>query len=81
MRDYIQQARVHVRETWQEMEAGLSITSHYVDEHLVQRKTLRSGKNTNKCLDKELVVMGDAEKQQSYLGRSQVSSSILLDNL
>uniref|UniRef100_A0AAZ3Q188 NACHT domain-containing protein n=1 Tax=Oncorhynchus tshawytscha TaxID=74940 RepID=A0AAZ3Q188_ONCTS len=60
----------------QEMEAGLSLASHYVDVRLVQRQILiGSGKNTSKCLEKDLVVIGDAERRRGSLARSQVFES------
>lgn len=62
--------------TCQDIEEGLSLTSHYVDRHVCQREILRSGKNTNKCLEKELVIMGDTERQKSLLGQSQVTVSL-----
>ncbi|KAM6957836.1 MHC class II transactivator [Aplochiton taeniatus] len=71
--EYIQQAKAHMKKMYEEMEAGLCMSSHYVDVRLVQRQILiRSGKNANKCLDKELVAMGDAERQRGWMGRSQI---------
>ncbi|XP_071398231.1 uncharacterized protein ciita isoform X2 [Centroberyx affinis] len=72
VKDYFQQAKAHMRQTCQDMEAGLSLTPHYVDAQVVQRTILRSRKNANKCLDKELIIMGDAERQKNFLGRSQI---------
>ncbi|XP_045075695.1 MHC class II transactivator [Coregonus clupeaformis] len=61
---------------FQETEAGLSLASHYVDVRLVQRQILiGSGKNANKCLEKDLVVMGDTERRRGSLARSQVFES------
>ena len=60
------------------MEDGLSLMSHYVDMQVSQREILRSGKSTNKCLDKELVIMGDTDRQKSLLGQGQVRVSLLL---
>ncbi len=54
------------------MESGLSLTSHYVDVKLSQREIFRSGKNSTKVLDKELVIMGDTDRQKSLLGHNQV---------
>uniref|UniRef100_A0A667W8M2 Class II, major histocompatibility complex, transactivator n=1 Tax=Myripristis murdjan TaxID=586833 RepID=A0A667W8M2_9TELE len=71
VKDYIQQAKAHMLQS-QEMEADLSLTSHYVDVQLVERSILRCAKNTNKSLDKELAIVGDAERQKSSLGRSQI---------
>ncbi|XP_008290066.1 MHC class II transactivator isoform X2 [Stegastes partitus] len=70
--DYIQEAKAHMSHACQDMETGLSLTSHYVDVKVSQREILRSGKNTNKCLDKELVIMGDTDRQKSLLGPSQI---------
>ncbi|XP_072224242.1 MHC class II transactivator [Leuresthes tenuis] len=72
VRDHIQEAKAHMCRTCQDMEAGLSLTSHYVDVRVSQRETARSGKNTNKCLDKELVITGDADRQKSSLGHSEI---------
>ncbi|XP_071031320.1 MHC class II transactivator-like [Oncorhynchus clarkii lewisi] len=76
--EYIHQAKAHLRGMCQEMEAGLSLASHYVDVRLVQRQILiGSGKNTSKCLEKDLVVIGDAERRRGSLARSQVFESSL----
>lgn len=72
VKDYIQEAKAHISQTCQDMEEGLSLTSHYVDVQVSQREILRSGKNTNKALDKELIIMGDTDRQKSLLGQSQV---------
>ncbi|XP_042360913.1 MHC class II transactivator isoform X2 [Plectropomus leopardus] len=71
VKDYIQGAKVHISQTCQDMEAGLSLTSHYVDVPMSQRE-MCSGKSTNKVLDKELIIMGDTDRQKSLLGRSQI---------
>ncbi|XP_071199725.1 uncharacterized protein [Salvelinus alpinus] len=71
--EYIHQAKAHLRGMCQEMEAGLSLASHYVDVRLVKRQILiGSGKNASKCLEKDLVVIGDAERRRGSLARSQV---------
>ncbi|XP_028267005.1 MHC class II transactivator isoform X2 [Parambassis ranga] len=72
VKDYIQEAKAHVSQTCQYMEPGLSLDAHYVDVRLSPREILCSGKNTNKCLDKELVIMGDTDRQSSMLGHAQV---------
>ncbi|XP_039979858.1 MHC class II transactivator isoform X2 [Xiphias gladius] len=72
VKDYIQEVKAHMSQTCQDMDEGLNLTSHYVDMQVSLREILRSGKNTNKCLDKELVIMGDTERQQSFLGKSQI---------
>lgn len=72
VKEYIQEAKAHMSKTCQDMEVGLSLTSHYVDMKMSQREILRSGKNTNKFLDKELVIMGHTDRQKSLLGQRQV---------
>ncbi|KAM7386585.1 hypothetical protein PAMA_009274 [Pampus argenteus] len=73
VKDYIQEAKAHMSQTCQEMEAGLSLTSHYVDVKVIRKEILRSGKNTvPKCLDKELVIMGETDRQKSLLGKAQI---------
>uniref|UniRef100_UPI0037E7D497 MHC class II transactivator isoform X1 n=2 Tax=Semicossyphus pulcher TaxID=241346 RepID=UPI0037E7D497 len=72
VKDYIQEAKAHMSQTCQDMEAGLGLTSHYVDVQVSQRQILHSGKQSNKFLDKEMVIMGDTDRQKSLLGRSQI---------
>lgn len=64
-------------QTFQDIEGGLSLASHYVDVPVSQREGLyRCGKNTNKFLDKEIHIMGDTDWQKSLLRHSQVKSSL-----
>ncbi|XP_056143604.1 MHC class II transactivator [Lampris incognitus] len=73
VREYIVQAKAHIKQTCMEMGMGLRLTSHYVDTRLTERKCLfSSGKISNKCLEKKLVIMGDVERQRNSLGRSQI---------
>ncbi|XP_047427221.1 MHC class II transactivator isoform X3 [Mugil cephalus] len=72
VKEYIQEAKAHVGLMCRDMEEGLSLTSHYVDVKVNQRETLRSGKNTNKTLDKELVIMGDTDRQKSCVEPAQM---------
>ncbi|XP_073349959.1 uncharacterized protein ciita [Pagrus major] len=72
VKDHIQEAKAHMSQTCQDMEAGLSLTSHYVDVQVSQRETFHSGKNTSKFLDKEIIIMGDTDRQKSLLGRGQI---------
>ncbi|XP_070704749.1 MHC class II transactivator [Pempheris klunzingeri] len=72
VKDYIQEAKAHMSKTCQDMEAGLSLTSHYVEVQLSQREIFRSGKNTNKFLEKELIIMGDTDRQKCLLVRNQI---------
>lgn len=81
VKDYIQEAKAHMSQTYQDMETGLSLSSHYVDVQVSQREVIRSGKNTNKCLDKELVIKGDTDRQKTMLALNQVGASLLLDRL
>lgn len=76
VKDYIQEAKAHMNQSCQDMGSDLSLTSHYVNVQLSQREILRSGKNTNKDLDKELVIMGDTDRQKSLLGQSHVRVSL-----
>lgn len=76
VKDYIHEAKAQMSRTCQDMEAGLSLTTHYVDVQVSQREIFRSGKNTNKFLDKELVIMGVTDKQKSLLVQSQVRVSL-----
>lgn len=47
--------------------------SHYIDTPLVQRKlVIRTGKNANKCLEKELVVLSDSERKKAMMHRSHL---------
>lgn len=55
-----------------EMEEGLSITFHYVDQHVSQREIYRSGKNTSKCSDKEFAITGRTQRQKNLLQLNQV---------
>uniref|UniRef100_A0A3Q3WG60 NACHT domain-containing protein n=1 Tax=Mola mola TaxID=94237 RepID=A0A3Q3WG60_MOLML len=58
---------------------SLSLTSHYVDGQVSQRETLfRCGKNKNKFLDKELIIMGDTDRKKSLLHPTQSKRYILL---
>ncbi|XP_032393543.1 uncharacterized protein ciita isoform X2 [Etheostoma spectabile] len=72
VKDYIQEAKAHMSQICQDMESDLGLDSHYVDVQLSKREILRSGKNTNKDLDKELVIMGDTDRQKSLLGQSHI---------
>lgn len=70
--DYIQEAKAHMNQTCDETEAGLSLTSHYVDVQMIRRETRWPGRTANKCLSKQLVILGDTDRQNRLLGRSQV---------
>uniref|UniRef100_A0A665W495 Class II, major histocompatibility complex, transactivator n=1 Tax=Echeneis naucrates TaxID=173247 RepID=A0A665W495_ECHNA len=62
----------------QDMEEGLSLTSHYVDMQVCRREILRSGKSATKSLDRELIIMGDTDWQKRLLGQNKSKSYMLL---
>uniref|UniRef100_A0A3B4XU86 NACHT domain-containing protein n=1 Tax=Seriola lalandi dorsalis TaxID=1841481 RepID=A0A3B4XU86_SERLL len=70
VQDYIQEVKAHMSQICQDMEEGLTLSSHYVDMQVSRREILRSGKSANKCLDKELIIMGDTDRQKSLLRQS-----------
>ncbi|XP_035037491.2 MHC class II transactivator isoform X2 [Hippoglossus stenolepis] len=72
VKDYIQKVKAHMSLTCPAIEEGVSLTSHYVDVQVSQRETFRSGKNANRVLDKELIITGDTDRQNSLLGHSQI---------
>lgn len=73
VKDFIHRAKPHIRDVCSTMRGGLGMESHYIDMHLIQRKLLiKSGKNANKCLEKELVVLSDSERKKCQLNRSQM---------
>lgn len=60
-------------ESCQKMDSDLSLTSHYVDVRVSQRHVAnRCTRNTPKTLDNELIVMGDTDRKQSLVERTQV---------
>ncbi|XP_065129902.2 MHC class II transactivator isoform X2 [Paramisgurnus dabryanus] len=76
VKDFILHAKSHIREICCRMRGGLGMESHYINMNLIQRKLLiKSGKNANKCLEKELVVISDSERKRKKLDRSQVFHS------
>ncbi|XP_015259511.1 PREDICTED: MHC class II transactivator [Cyprinodon variegatus] len=76
VKDYIQQSKTHMSQKCLDMEAGLQLTTHYVDVSVSQREIVRAGKNTNRCLDKELIITGDIDRQKSSVGQSQIFDSL-----
>ncbi|XP_049323744.1 MHC class II transactivator isoform X2 [Astyanax mexicanus] len=71
--DYIQKLKSHLKDTYSVMEGGKKMDSHYIDTRLVQRKlVIQTGKNANKCLEKELVVLSDSERRKAMVDRSHV---------
>ncbi|XP_048101655.1 MHC class II transactivator [Alosa alosa] len=70
---YLQHVKSCMRESCGELEKDRSMESHYVNVHLLQRKVLvKSGKHANKCLEKEMVILSDAERKKATLTRKQV---------
>ncbi|XP_047215787.1 MHC class II transactivator-like [Girardinichthys multiradiatus] len=76
VKDYIQQSKTHMSQACQHMEGGLRLSAHYVDVNVSQREMARSGKNTNRCLDKELIITGDIDRQKRSVGQSQIFDSL-----
>lgn len=73
VQDFIERLKSHVGGMCSMMQGGMSMESHYIDTPLVQRKLIiRTGKNANKCLEKELVVLSDSERKKSMMHRSHV---------
>lgn len=77
MDDYIRRLKSHVSETFGRMDvggrSGGSLDSHYVDAPLIRRTlVIRMGKNANKCLEKELVVLSDSERKSATVRREHV---------
>ncbi|XP_028841037.1 MHC class II transactivator isoform X2 [Denticeps clupeoides] len=71
--DYIEEAKSLIAQSCQHMEKDMRMESHYIDVRLVQRTILmKSGKNANKCLEKELVILSDVERRKATLSRSQM---------
>ncbi|XP_029944666.1 MHC class II transactivator isoform X3 [Salarias fasciatus] len=66
VKDYIHEAKAHVGE---KVEMDLN---HYVDMQVSQKQFPQSGKNSNKCPIKELVIAADTDKQKNSLELSQV---------
>uniref|UniRef100_A0A096MAJ1 Uncharacterized LOC103151826 n=1 Tax=Poecilia formosa TaxID=48698 RepID=A0A096MAJ1_POEFO len=76
VKDYIQQSKIHMSQVCQDMEAGLRMNAHYVNVSVSQREIARAGKNTNRCLDKELIITGDIDRQKNSMGQSQIFDSL-----
>lgn len=76
VKDYIQLFKTHMSQACQHMEAGLRLDTHYVDVSVSQREIVRSGKNANRCLDKELIMTGEIDRQKSSVGQSQIFDSL-----
>lgn len=74
VRDYILDTKTHMSQTCEDMEGGLTLSSHYVDVQVSQRDIVyRCGKNAHKAQDKEIIFTGDTHRQQSLLGLNQVT--------
>ncbi|XP_062388591.1 MHC class II transactivator isoform X3 [Sardina pilchardus] len=70
---YLQHVKSCMRESCGELEKDRSVESHYVNVRLLQRTVMvKSGKNANKCLEKEMVILSDAEQKKATLTRKQV---------
>ncbi|XP_058231474.1 MHC class II transactivator isoform X3 [Hemibagrus wyckioides] len=81
IQDFIERLKSHLGETCSMMQGGMSMESHYIDTPLVQRKLIiRTGKNANKCLEKELVVLSDSERKKAMMHRSHVFQNCASNN-
>ncbi|XP_057674006.1 MHC class II transactivator isoform X2 [Corythoichthys intestinalis] len=69
---YIQMAKAHMHQICEEMEPRQNLTSHYVAVQVIQREMCRSGKKKNRCLNKEMAVMGDMDRQERLIKLTQV---------
>ncbi|XP_026858586.2 MHC class II transactivator isoform X1 [Electrophorus electricus] len=69
--DYIAHLKSHLKDTCSEKQAEISMASHYIETLLVPRKlVIRTGKNANKCLEKELLVLSDSERKKAMVDRT-----------
>ncbi|TRY86882.1 hypothetical protein DNTS_009011 [Danionella cerebrum] len=73
VKNYTDQVKSLLRDVCSSMHERMEMDSHYVDAHLVQRTLhIKSGKNANKCLEKELVVLSDSDRKSAKLDRSRL---------
>ncbi|XP_061556436.1 MHC class II transactivator isoform X2 [Phycodurus eques] len=72
VKNYIKIAKAHMHQICEEMEPGLTLSSHFVDVQVIQREMFCSGKENNKSLHKELVSMGDMDRQKRLIKLSQI---------
>ncbi|XP_048847216.1 MHC class II transactivator isoform X2 [Brienomyrus brachyistius] len=73
--DYTQSVKALMREIARntDPENEMSVESLYVNVPLVQRQIrLKTGKNASKCLEKELVVLSNADSKRAMLHRGQL---------
>ncbi|XP_077395582.1 MHC class II transactivator isoform X2 [Festucalex cinctus] len=72
VKDYIQIAKAHMYKICEEMEPRLCLSSHFVDVQVIQREMFCSGKKKNKCLNKDLLAMGDMDRQKRLIQLKQI---------
>ncbi|TUM45533.1 MHC class II transactivator [Bagarius yarrelli] len=78
---FIERLKSHLRATCSMMHGGMCMKSHYIDTPLVQRKlVIQTGKNANKCLEKELVLLSDSERKKSTMHRRHVLQNCGFNN-
>ncbi|XP_023677631.2 MHC class II transactivator isoform X1 [Paramormyrops kingsleyae] len=73
--DYTQSVKALMREIARKTdpENEMSVESQYIDVPLVQRQIrLKTGKNASKCLEKELVMLSDADSKRAVLHMGQL---------
>ncbi|XP_061703248.1 MHC class II transactivator [Syngnathoides biaculeatus] len=71
VKNYIKMAKAHMHQICEEMEPGLNLSSHFLDVKAIQREMFCSGKKY-KSLHKELVSMGDMDRQKNLIKLSQI---------
>ncbi|XP_077415422.1 MHC class II transactivator [Vanacampus margaritifer] len=72
VKDYIQIAKAHMYKICEEMEPRLNLSSHYVDVQVIQREMFCSGKKNTKNLNKDLLAMGDMDRQKRLIRLNQI---------
>ncbi|KAG9334915.1 hypothetical protein JZ751_006312 [Albula glossodonta] len=73
--EYIETAKSLMRDSCKitATETGADLEMLYVDVGLVQRQVqVKTGRNANKCLEKELVVLGDCDRRRAAVPRGRV---------
>ncbi|XP_055079365.1 MHC class II transactivator [Periophthalmus magnuspinnatus] len=72
VKSYIQETKAYMSRACEDMGDGLTLSSNYVDSKVIQRDTIRTGRNNNKSLDKELNVMGDTDRRKCTVQLNQI---------
>ncbi|XP_019723865.1 MHC class II transactivator isoform X2 [Hippocampus comes] len=72
VKNYIRIAKAQMHQICEEMEPRLNLSSHYVDVQVIQRESFCSGKKKNKCPNKDLLAMGDTDRQKRRIKLNQI---------